>query len=81
MEIFYRCFCDMDVGLVTCYFHENETDFAEEVIKLFFQLILESKITKGLRFAIVACRMLLEYVDPIITTFLNILSDVTNAAV
>jgi len=37
----------MDVDLMTqMLLHENETDFAEEVIKLFFQLVLESKITK-----------------------------------
>lgn len=40
-------FCGMRVGLVMCYFHENETNFAEEVIRLFFQLILASKMTKG----------------------------------
>lgn len=39
-------FCGMHGVLMMCYFPENETNFAEEVIRLFFQLILASKTSK-----------------------------------
>lgn len=62
-------------------FHRDETDFAEEVIKLFFHVESFATLLSGVTLLLQFIKKLFEYVYCIIATSLNTFFDVANETV